>query len=119
MVGSSFGKAAHKPELITFLAQMSALIEEDRYADAASAIAAFDKEHSTQVYFVTEALPSRVSDHILKKTGAHSAFTTYTLRHPNWATDLTKVSTDPDAFASFIASIEASVRDIAGGMKAA
>ncbi|MEW6121242.1 MAG: hypothetical protein AB1698_01405 [Pseudomonadota bacterium] len=108
------GKAAHKPELITFLDNLTGLIAEDRYAEAAASIAQFNATHHGLAYFIVEALPSRVSDHLLKKTGAHTAFTTFTLRRPNWATELNAVSQDPDAFANFVNTIEAEMLAIAG-----
>ncbi|MEP9378175.1 hypothetical protein ABLE91_15775 [Aquabacter sp. CN5-332] len=116
---SPAGKTSRKPELVVFIEQISGLISEDRYTDAGEAIAKFAKEHPTLLFFVDEALPARVSDHLLKKTNAHSAFTTYTLRHPNWATELTKSATDPEAFAGLVQSIEAGIREIAGTKKAA
>lgn len=103
---------AHKPELIAFIDTMSDLIAQDRYAEAADAIAAFNKAHFGLAYFIEEALPSRVSDHLLKKTEAHTAFTTFTLRRPNWATELNQASRDPEAFASFINTIESEIRAI-------
>ncbi|WP_127089294.1 hypothetical protein [Aquabacter cavernae] len=106
--------AAHKPELIAFIDSLTGLIAEDRYAEAAAGITAFNKTHHGLAYFIEEALPSRVSDHLLKKTGAHTAFTTFTLRRPNWATELNKATHDPEAFAAFIGTIEAEMRAIAG-----
>lgn len=107
-------KADHKPELIAFIDSLTGLIGEDRYADAAGAIAHFNATHPGLAFFIEEALPSRVSDHLLEKTAAHTAFTTFTLRRPNWVTELNAASQDPDAFASFVYTIEAEIRAIAG-----
>lgn len=107
-------KGTAKPELLAFIDTMSGLIAQDRYADAAAAIADFNRTHHGLAYFIEEALPSRVSDHLLKKTGAHTAFTTFTLRRPNWATELNKASSDPEAFAAFIDTIETEMRALSG-----
>lgn len=106
-------KGGQKPELIAFIDAMSALIAEDKYGEAAQAIADFNRAHHGLAYFIEEALPSRVSDHLLKKTGAHTAFTTFTLRRPNWATELNKTSSDPAAFAAYVDTIEAEMRALA------
>ncbi|OYY08296.1 MAG: hypothetical protein B7Y70_12545 [Rhizobiales bacterium 35-68-8] len=106
-------KGSAKPELLAFIDAISAQIDQGHYADAASAIADFKKGHHGLGYFIEEALPSRVTDHLLKVTGAHTAFTTFTLRRPNWTTELNAVSSDPEGFASFIARMEADIREIA------
>ncbi|GGF78185.1 hypothetical protein GCM10007301_42720 [Azorhizobium oxalatiphilum] len=87
--------------------KVSGLIAADAYGDAAREVAAFKAAHPGLIFFIEEALPSRVSDHVLKKTGAHVAFTTYTLRHPNWATEVAKAAADPDAFARLVSALEA------------
>ncbi len=107
MAGSSV--SGRKPEVLAFIDQVSDLIRADDYEGAAAAIAQFAKAHHSLLFFVQEALPSRVSDHLLTKTGAHSAFTTYTLRNPNWATELTNAATNPEAFAGLIKAIEAAL----------
>lgn len=110
MAGSNpFAKPAHPPELVTFLERVSHLVEQEDYRGVAEATAAFAKAHDGLLFFVKEALPSRVANQVLKKTGAPSAFTTYTLRHPTWATELGQTCTDPDAFSALVASIEAGV----------
>lgn len=114
MAGSNpFAKPTHAPELVTFLERVSHLIEQDDYSGVAEATAAFDKTHAGLLFFVKEALPSRIANQLLKKTGAFSAFTTYTLRHPTWATELGETCTDPAAFAALVQSIEAGVREAA------
>ncbi len=110
-MGAIMGSA--KPELLAFIDSLAEQIEQGQYADAARAIGAFKTSHHGLGYFIEEALPSRVSDHLLKKTGAHTAFTTFTLRRPNWTTELSKVSSDPEAFAAFIDGMEADIRAIA------
>lgn len=110
-MGATMGSA--KPELLAFIDALTGQIEAGQYADAARAIADFNKAHHGLAYFIEEALPSRVSDHLLKTTGAHTAFTTFTLRRPNWTTELSKVSSDPEAFAAFIQQMEADIRAIA------
>lgn len=100
------GTSKHKPEVVDLIDRVSGLIATGAYAEASGEIATFNKAHPGLLFFVQEALPSRVSDHLLKKTGAHVAFTTYTLRHPNWASDLATASTQPETFERLVTSIE-------------
>ncbi|BAF89019.1 hypothetical protein [Azorhizobium] len=116
MAGSVPADHHAKSEVLALIDKVSDLIGNDAYADAAREIAAFVNGRPGLRYFVEEALPSRVSDHVLKKTGAHVAFTTYTLRNPNWATELAQACTDPEAFERLVKGLEAA---ISTGKKAA
>ncbi|TCT07569.1 hypothetical protein [Aquabacter spiritensis] len=101
---------AKKPEVVGFIETLTALIGEDRFTAAGAAMADFAKAHPGLMFFVLEALPAKVSDHLLRKTGAASRFTTYTLRHPTWAMELRRVATAPEDFARQVEAIEAALR---------
>ncbi len=71
MAGSVPADHHAKSEVLALIDKVSDLIGNDAYADAAREIAAFVNGRPGLRYFVEEAQPSRVSDHVLKKTGAH------------------------------------------------
>ncbi|MGU3496053.1 hypothetical protein ACLBXM_18585 [Xanthobacteraceae bacterium A53D] len=117
MAGSSeAGKSKQTHEVTGIIAQVTDLIGKDAYRETAAAIADFHKAHPGLLFYVQEALPFRVSDRVLEKTGAHVAFTTYTLRHPNWATEINNAATNPEAFEKLVTALEA---ELAAKKKAA
>ncbi|MFG1427762.1 hypothetical protein [Roseixanthobacter glucoisosaccharinicivorans] len=110
----------HPPETAVsdFLVTLNALLKDSQYTALSDAFVAFAKTHPGLDFFIEEAIPARVADHVLSKTGAASAFTTFTLQNPNWAVELQRSALDPQAFAQNINDIEAKVAALAAAAKA-
>ena len=110
----------HPPETAVsdFLVTLNALLKDNQYTALADAFVAFTKTHPGLDFFIGEAIPARVADHVLSKSGAASAFTTFTLQNPNWAVELQRSALDPQAFAQKINEIEAKVAALAAAAKA-
>ncbi|MFG1396747.1 hypothetical protein [Roseixanthobacter pseudopolyaromaticivorans] len=109
----------HPPETAVsdFLVTLNALLKDDQYTALSEAFVAFTKVHPGLDFFIEEAIPARVADHILSKTGAASAFTTFTLQNPTWAVDLQRSALDPQAFTQKIKDLEAKVSALAAAAK--
>jgi hypothetical protein len=95
------------------LGEIDSLFKADDYAGVAAVCARTVADHPQVKYMVEEALPSRVYDHVLARTGEAAALVTYTLKNPTWTVDLQRVATDPAAFAAMATAIEEKVRAIA------
>lgn len=113
---SEYQKTHHSP-LIPLLAKFDELSAGDRYREFAEAYAAFIAGHGTTRYLASEPVPFKIGDHLTKKYGS-SSFTTFTLRHSTWATDVCKaLDAGPDEFAAYMSTVEAQVAEIAKGSK--
>lgn len=103
--------------LVALINSNTALIEAGKYGAVAEAYKSFVAEHPTTSYMASEPVPFKVNVYLSKKYGS-SATTTFTLRHPTWASDIKKALKDgPEAFASTLAKIDADVAEIAKGVK--
>jgi len=81
-------------------------------------VAALCDKDETSRYLALEPIPFRISDHLTKKHGSSSAVTTFTLRHPTWASDVQKaLDAGPDAFVALMKDIDAQVAEIASKAK--
>lgn len=107
------GQTRSDPPLIAFEDKLSELCREDKYSEMAESFSTFVKTHTGITYLAFEPIPAKVSDHLIKKTQAPSAFMTMTLRHPTWANELGKSLTDPAAFQNLVKSLESEVVEIA------
>lgn len=108
---------SHKSPLVPLLATFDTLVAAGDYRGFAEAFEAFIKEHGTTRYLSSEPVPFKIADHLAKKFGS-SALTTFTLRNTTWTSDLTKaLNVGPDAFAAFVADVEAKVAEIASTTK--
>jgi len=109
-------KDAKESPLAAFKTLLREFSKEDKYHVMAEAAQRFIAAHPHDEFFVMEAVPAIIGDHIVTKLHAASAFSTYTLRHPNWTTEIRALITKPDEFEAFARSIEA---EVSGGSKAA
>jgi len=107
------GQPRGNPPLAAFDAEISELCREEKYRELAESFSSFVKTHTGTDYLAFEPIPAKVSDYIIKKTQAPSAFITMTLRKPTWVTQLSKSLSDPSAFQAFVQSLEAEVLEIA------
>jgi hypothetical protein len=116
MTAADYQKTHHSP-LIPLLAKFDELAAADQYRALAEAYAAFIKEHGTTRFLASEPVPFKISGHLVRKYGS-SSFTTYTLRHATWASDLRQaLDKGADAFAALLGDIETQVAEIAKGAK--
>ncbi|MFG1464464.1 hypothetical protein V5F77_16360 [Xanthobacter sp. DSM 24535] len=99
------------------LGKVDAFLKADQYRELSEAFVAFHAANPGLNFFVEEALPAHVADHVLSKTGAASAFTTFTLQNPNWAVDLQRAAFDPKAFSDQIVAIEETVAALVAAAK--
>jgi hypothetical protein len=112
MTAAEYQKTHHSP-LLPLLAKFDEFTAADQYRGLAESYAAFIAEHGTTRYLASEPVPFKIGDHLSKKYGS-SAFTTYTLRHSTWASDLVNaLDKGADAFVALIGKIEAEVGEIA------
>ncbi|QJP13159.1 hypothetical protein G3545_05540 [Starkeya sp. ORNL1] len=116
MTAAEYQKTHHSP-LIPLLAKFDELAAADQYRALAETYAAFIKEHETTRYLASEPVPFKISDHLVRKYGS-SSFTTYTLRHATWSSDLRQaLDKGADAFVALLGDIETQVAEIAKGAK--
>lgn len=116
MTAADYQKTHHSP-LLPLLAKFDELAAADQYRELAETYAAFIKEHETTRYLASEPVPFKVSDHLTKKFGS-SSFTTFTLRHSTWASDLRQaLDKGPEAFVALLSTIEGEIAEIAKGAK--
>lgn len=116
MTAADYQKTHHSP-LLPLLAKFDELAAADQYRALADAYAAFIKDHETTRYLASEPVPFKIAGHLTKKYGS-SSFTTFTLRHSTWASDLRQaLDKGADAFVALLGDIEAQVAEIAKGAK--
>lgn len=116
MTAADYQKTHHSA-LLPLLAKFDELTAADQYRGLAEAYAAFIKDHETTRYLASEPVPFKVSTHLTTKYGS-SSFTTFTLRHSTWASDLRQaLDKGPDAFTALIGQIEGQIAEIAKGAK--
>lgn len=94
-----------KSALSGFLDEIGALVAAGNYAEVSERYKAFVTAHPTSRFLASEPIPTKVALKITGDVGS-SAFTTFTLKRPTWASDLRKVADDPAAFASAVHRIE-------------
>jgi len=112
--GMNVAVSAKKTPAVEFLDNLTGLIHAGKFKEASEAYKTFEKEHSTADFLILEALPFRLETYIVKKLGSSTAFSIYTLRHPNWAVEAVKAFEDPAGFESFVKELEAEVVKLAG-----
>ena len=105
--------AGHQAPLVAFLDQLDGLIRADKYREAAEAFLKFEETHPGNDYFVEEALPFKLQNHIVHKLGKATAFVKLTLKKPTWAVDATHAFHDPAKFETFVSNLEAEVKSLA------
>lgn len=109
-------KDATNSPLAAFRTLLREFCNDGKYRAMAEAAQRFVAAHPQDGFFVMEAVPTIVGDHIVTKLNAASAFRTYTLRHPTWTTTIRGLVTKPDEFEAFVNSVEA---EVSAGNKAA
>ncbi|ODN70674.1 hypothetical protein [Methylobrevis pamukkalensis] len=112
MTAAAAIRSAEGTPLTAFLARLDELVASDSYAEAAKAFAAFNAANPGNDFFVEEALPFKVSNHLIAKIGVPTAFMKLTLRRPTWAVELTKAFHEPETFAAYMAELEADVQKL-------
>ncbi|SON55578.1 hypothetical protein HDIA_2037 [Hartmannibacter diazotrophicus] len=101
----------HSP-LVIYLAKLDEMIRADQYKEAAETFAAFEAEHPGNDYFVEEALPYKIQNHLTTKSGHPTAVVKLTLKHPTWAVDVVKAFHEPAHFAEYMAKLEKTITDL-------
>lgn len=109
-------KNATNSPLAAFRTLLREFCTEGKYRVMAEATQRFVAVHPQDAFFVMEAVPVIVGDHVVTKLNAASAFKAYTLRHPNWTTTIRGLITRPDEFEAFARSIET---EVSAGTRAA
>jgi uncharacterized protein YjbK len=105
--------AGHNAPLVKFIAELDALITADKYRQAAEAFHKFEESNPGNDYFVEEALPFKLQNHIVHKLGKATAFVKLTLKKPTWAVEATRAFHDPAKFETFVENLEAEVKALA------
>lgn len=102
-------KNATNSPLAAFRTLLREFCKDGKYHVMAEATQRFVEAHPRDAFFVMEAVPVIVGDHIVTKLHAASAFRNYTLRNPTWTTTIRGLITKPDEFEAFVKSVEAEV----------
>lgn len=105
--------SAKKTPAVEFLDKLTGLISAGKFKEAAEAYKSFEKDYSTSDFLILEALPFRLENYLVKKTGSPTAFSIYTLRNSTWAVDAVNAFEDPAKFETFAKGVEADVAKLA------